>query len=355
MQPPPPAPLDLVGMTEALVSLGVILGLGLAVVVVISLLKSARVVPQRQQFVIERLGKYSRTLDAGFHILIPFIDKVAYKHSMKEIAIDVPSQTCITKDNIAVSVDGILYMQVVDAKAASYGIEDYVFASAQLAQTTLRSEIGKIELDRTFEERESINAHVVDAVDKASDPWGVKILRYEIKDIMPPETVRDALEKQMRAERQRRAVVAQSEGERQAKINISEGDKQEMINVSEGEKLRQINEAEGRAREIELIAEATANGLRRVAEAIGAPGGADAVNLRVAEQYVHEFGKLAKENNTMILPANLADVGAVVATALKTMAAVGAGEGPAAPPGVSAGPAAPPQSPSTRPGPPPIG
>jgi len=313
------------GMTDAIVSLSVILGLGLAVVVIISLLKTARVVPQRRQFVVERLGKYSRTLDAGFHILIPFIDKVAYKHSMKEIAIDVPSQTCITKDNIAVSVDGILYMQVVDAKAASYGIEDYVFASAQLAQTTLRSEIGKIELDRTFEERETINAHVVDAVDKASDPWGVKILRYEIKDIMPPETVRDALEKQMRAERERRAVVAQSEGERQAKINISEGDKQEMINVSEGEKLRQINEAEGRAREIELIAEATANGLRRVAEAINAPGGTDAVGLRVAEQYVHEFGKLAKENNTMILPANLADVGAVVATALKTMEAVGGG------------------------------
>jgi len=261
-------------------------------------------------------------LDAGFHILIPFIDIVAYKHSLKEIAIDVPSQTCITKDNISVAVDGILYMQVVDAKAASYGIENYMFASSQLAQTTLRSEIGKIELDRTFEERDIINAAVVDAVDRASNPWGVKILRYEIKDILPPETVRDALEKQMRAERERRAVVAQSEGERQAQINVSEGHKQQMINLSEGEKLKQINEAEGRAKEIELIAIATAEGLRKVAEAINEPGGVDAVNLRVAEQYVQEFGNLAKINNTMIIPANLADISSVVATAMKTLSAI---------------------------------
>lgn len=296
-----------------------ILGLGFTALVVVALFKTARIVPQRQQFVVERLGKYSRSLDAGFHILIPFLDKVAYKHSLKEVAIDVPSQMCITKDNIAVEIDGILYLQVVDAKAASYGIENYMFASSQLAQTTLRSEIGKIELDRTFEERETINSEVVQAVDKASNPWGVKILRYEIKDILPPATVRDALEKQMRAERERRAVVAESEGEKEAKINVSEGLKQEAINLSEAEKQKQINEAEGKAEEIQLIATATALGIRKVAEAIEAPGGSEAVNLRVAEQYIKEFGNLAKENNTMILPSNLTDVGSMVATITKTL------------------------------------
>lgn len=296
-----------------------ILGLGLTVIVVIALFKSARVVPQRQQIVIERLGKFSRTLEAGFHILVPFIDRVAYRHSMKEFAVDVPSQTCITKDNIAVEIDGVLYYQIVDAKAASYGIDDFRFATSQLAQTTLRSEIGKIELDKTFEERETINAQVVDAVDKASEPWGVKILRYEIKDILPPHSVRDALEKQMRAERERRAVVAESEGQRQAKINVSEGMRQEAINLSEAEKMKQINVAEGKAREIELIASATATGLRMVAEAINAPGGSEAVSLRVAEQYIREFGNLAKTNNTILLPTNLGDVGSMVATIMKTM------------------------------------
>ena len=291
----------------------------IAVLVIITLFNTARVVPQRQQFVVERLGKYSRTLDAGFHILIPFMDKVAYKHTLKEQAFDVPSQTCITKDNIAVEVDGVIYMQVVDARAASYGIEGYVFATSQLAQTTLRSEIGKIDLDRTFEERETINAQVVSAVDRAAEPWGVKILRYEIKDIMPPESVRDALEKQMRAERERRAVVAESEGQRQARINVSEGEKQETINLSEAEKLKQINEAEGRAQEIRLIAEATAQGIREVANSINEPGGRDAVNLRVAEQWVGEFGKLAKTNNTMIVPAQLGDVSTMIATAMSAM------------------------------------
>jgi len=298
-----------------------ILAIGLAVIILVTLFKTARIVPQRQQFVIERLGKYSRTLEAGFHILIPFLDKVAYKHSLKEIAIDVPSQTCITKDNIAVEIDGILYMQVMDAKSASYGIENYVFATSQLAQTTLRSEIGKIDLDKTFEERDTINSEVVHAVDKASDPWGVKILRYEIKDILPPATVRDALEKQMRAERERRAVVAESEGQKQAKINVSEGMRQEAINLSEAEKQKQINEAEGKAKEIELIAQATADGIRKVSEAINAPGGMDAVNLRVAEQYVREFGKLAQTNNTMILPSNLTDIGGIVGTITKTFQA----------------------------------
>ncbi|MCG8525680.1 MAG: paraslipin [Opitutales bacterium] len=296
-----------------------LLMIGFTIVVVVTLFKTAKVVPQRQQFVIERLGKYSRTLDAGFHFLIPFLDKVAYKHSLKERAFDVPSQQCITKDNISVEIDGILYLQVMDAKAASYGIENYEFASSQLAQTTLRSEIGKIELDRTFEERETINSEVVQAVDKASDPWGVKILRYEIKDIIPPTSVKDALEKQMRAERERRAVVAESEGERQAKINVSEGMKQESINISEAEKIRQINEAQGKAEEIELIATATAEGLRKVADAINAPGGSEAMNLRVAEQYVKEFGNLAKETNTLILPQSMSDVGSFVGTITKTL------------------------------------
>lgn len=298
-----------------------LLTLGVLLIFVITVFKTARVVPQRQQFVVERLGKYSRTLDAGFHFLIPFLDKVAYKHSLKERAIDVPSQQCITKDNISVEVDGILYMQIMDAKAASYGIENYEFGASQLAQTTLRSEIGKIELDRTFEERETINAQVVEAVDKASNPWGVKILRYEIKDIVPPVSVKDALEKQMRAERERRAVVAQSEGERQAKINVSEGMKQETINISEADKMRQINEAEGKAREIELIATATAQGLRMVAEALNSPGGLEAMNLRVAEQYVREFGKLAQTTNTLILPQNMSDVGSFVAAVTKTLEA----------------------------------
>jgi regulator of protease activity HflC (stomatin/prohibitin superfamily) len=299
--------------------ISLILAIGFSIFVIITVAKTARIVPQREQFVIERLGKYSRTLDAGFHILIPFLDKVAYKHSMKEIAVDVAQQTCITRDNIQVDIDGVIYLQVVDARAASYGITDYYFATTQLAQTTLRSEIGKIELDKTFEERDVINSRVVETVDKAAEPWGIKVLRYEVKDIMPPASVTDALEKQMRAERERRAVVAKSEGERQAQINVSEGAKQEMINLSEGQKLKQINEAEGKASEIRLIAEATAHGLRTIAAAINEEGGLDAVNLRVAEQYVKEFGQLAKTNNTLIIPSNLGDVGGMVATVMKSM------------------------------------
>ena len=297
----------------------IILAIGAAIFAVVVIIKTARVVPQSQQFVIERLGKYSSTLDAGFHFLFPFLDKVAYRHSLKEQAVDVPSQTCITKDNISVSVDGILYMQVVNARDASYGIENYTFATSQLAQTTLRSEIGKIELDRTFEERETINAQVVEVVDRASEPWGVKVLRYEIKDIVPPDSVKDALEKQMRAERERRAVVAESEGERQAKINVSEGEKQEVINLSQAEKQKQINEAEGKAREITLIAQATADGLKSIAQAVKQPGGIDAVNLRVAEQYIREFGELARTTNTLILPSNLGDIGSSVAAIMKTI------------------------------------
>lgn len=299
-----------------------LISLAFLVLVVIALAKTARIVPQRSAFIVERLGKYAKTLEAGFHVLVPFVDRVSYKHTLKEEAIDVPSQACVTKDNIQVVVNGVLYLQVVDAKLASYGINDYRYAAMQLAQTTLRSVVGKIELDKTFEERETINTQVVLALDEAAKPWGVKVLRYEIADIELPATILDALEKQMRAERERRAVVAQSEGEREAKINVSEGMKQETINLSEADKQRQINEAEGRAREIQLIAEATAEGLRRVAEAINTEGGKDAVGLRVAEQYVREFGKLAKTNNTMILPAELSNIGSAVAAITKTMESV---------------------------------
>ncbi len=295
--------------------LGPIIAAGLAALVIITLLNTARIVPQKSAFVVERLGKYSRTLKAGFHILTPFLDRVAYKHSMKEVAVDVPPQMCITRDNIAVEVDGVLYLQVTDPVKASYGIENFLFASTQLSQTTMRSEIGKLELDKTFEERDSINHAIIAAVDKASDPWGVKITRYEIKNIHPPQSVRDALEKQMRAEREKRATIAESEGNRQARINVAEGAKQDAIKTSEGEKLKRINEAEGRSEEIKMVATATAEGIRAIAAAIQVPGGEDAVNLRVAEQYINEFGKLAKESNTMIIPSNLSEVGGMVAAA----------------------------------------
>lgn len=299
-----------------------LIAMAFLVFVVIAVAKTARIVPQRSAFVVERLGKYVKTLEAGFHLLIPFVDRVAYSHTLKENALDVPRQACVTRDNIQIVVDGVLYLQVVDPKQASYGIQDYNYAAMQLAQTTLRSVIGKIDLDKTFEERESINQRVVEVLDEAAATWGVKVLRYEIADIELPATILDALEKQMRAERERRAVVAQSEGERQAKINVSEGMKQETINLSEADKLRQINEAEGKATEIGLIAQATADGLRAVAEAINTAGGKDAVALRVAEQYVHEFGKLAKTNNTMILPAELSNIGSAVAAITKTLDSV---------------------------------
>jgi regulator of protease activity HflC (stomatin/prohibitin superfamily) len=293
-------------------NIGTIVTIGIVILVVITIIKTARIVPQKSAFIVERLGKYAKTLEAGFHILFPFIERVAYKHSLKEVAVDVPSQSCITRDNIAVEVDGVLYLQVMDPAKASYGIENYMFASTQLAQTTMRSEVGKLELDRTFEERENINAAIIQAVDKASDPWGVKITRYEIKNIEPPDSVKDALEKQMRAEREKRAAIAESEGQRQAITNVAEGDKQEAIKKSEGEKMKRINEAEGRAKEIELVATATAEGIRKIAESIKSPGGEEAVNLRVAEQYIKEFGKLAKENNTVIIPSNLSDIGGMV-------------------------------------------
>lgn len=291
------------------------LAIVIIVIVAITIFKCARVVPQKKAYIIERLGKYSGTLEAGFHLLVPVLDRVAYKHTLKEQAIDVPPQSCITRDNISVEVDGILYLKVIDPVKASYGIADYLFASEQLAQTTMRSEMGKLDLDRSFEERENINAAIVEAVDKASDPWGVKVTRYEIKNITPPQSIRDAMEKQMRAEREKRAQIAESEGDRQAKINRAEGEKQEAIAKSEGEKMRRINEAEGKSKEILLVAEATANGLRTIAEAVQQPGGADAVNLQLAEGYIAEFGKLAKAGNTMIIPADLANVAGFIKAA----------------------------------------
>jgi len=301
------------------IEFGTILSLLILLIVIIAVAKTAQIVPQRSAYVVERLGRFHSVLDAGFHLMIPFVDKVAYKHTMKEEAIDVPQQACVTKDNIQIHVDGVIYMQVIDPKAASYGIEDYRYGAIQLAQTTLRSVIGKIELDKSFEERAVINERVVDVLTDASEPWGVKVLRYEVADIRLPESIKDALEKQMRAERERRAVVAESEGAREAKINVSEGQRQEMINVSEGHMQQQINAAKGRSEEIRLIAEATASGLERIAQAINQPGGSDAVSLRIAEQYVDQFGKLASTNNTMILPAELSDIGAVVAGLAQTL------------------------------------
>jgi len=295
--------------------MSLIVALVVTFVVVIVLFKTAVVVPQQNAFVVERLGKFNRKLDAGFHILFPFLDKVSYKHTLKEQAVDIAEQICITNDNVQVGVDGVLYMQVLDPARASYGIGNYMFAISQLAQTTLRSEIGKIALDRTFEERGTINSNVVSELDKASDPWGVKVLRYEIKNINPPHDVLSAMEKQMRAEREKRAVVLTSEGVRDAKVNEAEGEKQRVIKESEAAKTQQINEAQGEAEAILAVATATAEGLRKVANAVIDQGGAEAMQLRIAEQYIGEFGNLAKTGNTFVVPANLADLTSMMALA----------------------------------------
>ncbi len=289
--------------------------IALAVVVVILVAKTSTVVPQQSAYVIENLGKYSRTLQAGFHILLPFFERIAYRHSLKEIALDIAEQVCITRDNVQVAVDGILYMQVLDPHLASYGITNYGFAITQLAQTTLRSEIGKIELDRTFEARGVINANVASELDKASAPWGVKVLRYEIKNITPPRDILQAMEKQMRAEREKRAVILASEGERDAKINAAEGDKQRVIKQSEANKQRQINEAEGQAAAILAVATATAEGLRQVGIALSDRGGIEAMQLRIGEEYVKQFGNLAQSGTTLIVPANLTDLASIVTMA----------------------------------------
>jgi regulator of protease activity HflC (stomatin/prohibitin superfamily) len=301
--------------------------LAVVALVVFVIARTAVIVPQQSAYVIEQLGKYSKTLRAGFHILVPFMERVAYKHSLKEQALDIPEQVCITKDNVQVSVDGILYMQVLEPERASYGISDYVFAIAQLVQTTLRSEIGKIELDRTFEERGAINANVVTELDKATQPWGVKVLRYEIRNITPPTDVLTAMEKQMRAEREKRAVVLTSEGERDAKINQAEGEKQRVIKESEASRQQQINVAQGEAEAILAVANATAEGLERVARALSQQGGEQAMQLRVAEEYIGQFGNLAKAGNTLVVPANLSDVAGMIALATKVVQGAGSAKG----------------------------
>ena len=294
---------------------GLVVALALAAVVIFVIVKTAVVVPQQNAYIVENLGKYSRTLESGFSLLIPFVERVAYRHSLKERAIDVEEQICITADNVQVGVDGVLYLQVMDARKASYGIGDYLFAISQLAQTTLRSEIGKIELDKTFEERSHINLRIVEELDQASNPWGVKVLRYEIRNINPPHDVLTAMEKQMRAEREKRATVLESEGDRDAKINQAEGEKQRVIKESEAAKQQQINEAEGEAAAILAVAQATAEGLKKVAEALNAEGGDKAMQLRVAEDYLERFGNLAKAGNTLIVPANLSDVASMIGAA----------------------------------------
>ena len=306
----------------------------LVIVVFIVIAKTAVVVPQQTAFVVERLGRYRATLGAGFHILIPFIDVVRAKVSLKENATDIPEQTCITRDNVQVGVDGILYFKVLNPERSTYGVADFLYAISQLAQTTLRSEIGKIDLDKTFEERGTINALVVEELDKASEPWGVKVLRYEIKNITPPRDVLDAMEKQMRAEREKRAVILASEGSRESAVNTAEGQKQQVIKQSEATKQQRINEAEGQAAAILAVAEATAEGIRKVAAAMQAPGGDEAVRLRVAEQYITQFGQIAKQGTTLVVPANLTDVASIIQTAMAAAGRPGGASPDPTPPSV---------------------
>jgi len=291
----------------------------LALVLLIVLSRTAVVVPQQSAYIVERLGRYNGVLNAGFHVLVPFMDSIRYRHSLKEDAMDIPEQICITRDNVQVGVDGVLYLKVLNPERASYGISDYRFAITQLAQTTLRSEVGKIELDRTFEERSHINIEVVQELDKASEPWGVKVLRYEIKNITPPKDVLAAMEKQMRAEREKRAAILTSEGHRDSAINMAEGDKQQVIKASEANRQQRINEAEGQASAILAVANATAEGIRQLASATQSPGGTQAVQLRVAEQYIGQLGNLAKESNTLVVPANLTDVASMMALAMNAI------------------------------------
>src|SRR5918994_2125322 len=298
---------------------GLIVFFILAVLVLIIIAKTAIVVLQQSAYVVERLGRFHATLGAGFHVLLPFVDTIRYRHSLKEIAVDIPAQVCITRDNVQVGVDGVLYLKVLNPERASYGISDYMFAISQLAQTTLRSEVGKIDLDRTFEERTNINTSVVSELDKASEAWGVKVLRYEIKNITPPADILAAMEKQMRAEREKRAVILTSEGQRDAAINTAEGEKQQVIKASEATRQQQISEAEGQAQAILAVASATAEGIRRVAEASQMAGGTEAIQLRVAEQYIAEFGKVINNADTIILPATLSDVAGMITTAMQVV------------------------------------
>lgn len=293
-----------------------ILPIVLAILAIIIILRSVKVVPQQSAYVVQRLGKFKEVLQPGINFIIPFFDNVAYKHSLKEIAMDIPEQVCITKDNVQMAVDGVVFLQVVDAMRASYGISNYKFAVIQLAQTIMRSEIGRIDLDKTFEERGNINSAIVSAIDEASIGWGVKTLRYEIKNITPPKTVLMAMEKQMQAEREKRAVILTSEGEKQSAINMAEGQKQKVVLESEALRQQKINEAEGDAEAIRAVAMATADGIRAVAATLTEKGGMEAVQLRVAENLVEQYGKLAKAGNTLILPANFADIGSMISAAM---------------------------------------
>lgn len=295
------------------------LSLVLFVIAVVFVVKTINVVPQQHALVVERLGKYHATLGPGLHIVLPFIDRVAYKHSLKEIPLDVPSQVCITKDNTQLQVDGILYFQVTDAMRASYGSSNYISAITQLAQTTLRSVIGRMELDKTFEERDQINKAIVNAIDESAANWGVKVLRYEIKDLTPPKEILHAMQAQITAEREKRALIAASEGRKQEQINIASGEREAAIARSEGEKQAAINRAQGQAAAILSIAEASAEALRKTAAAIREPGGSDAVNLKVAEQYVNAFSQLAKTNNSLIVPANMGDISGLIAGAMQVV------------------------------------
>ncbi len=286
----------------------------IALLVVVSLFKAAKVVPNQEAYVIERLGKYKATLNAGFHILIPFFDVVAYKRSLKEEVLDVPQQTCITKDNVSVGIDGVIYLQVVNASSSAYGIDNYYTGAIQLAQTSLRSAIGKLELDKTFEGRENINKEVIEALNLATIPWGIKVLRYEIKDIAPPQTVMQAMEKQMQAEREKRAIIAESEGKKEAEINRAEGEKKALIAKSEGDMTAMKNKAEGEATAIETVALATAKSIKLVAEELQSEGGQASVNFRIAEKWIEQYGNIAKEGTTMIVPQNIGDASTMVAT-----------------------------------------
>ncbi|MBS0327097.1 MAG: paraslipin [Proteobacteria bacterium] len=291
----------------------------LFIVILVAIVKTIRVVPQQRAWIVERLGRFHAVLQPGLNFVVPLVDRVAYRHDLREIPLDVPPQVCITKDNTQLQVDGILYFQVTDARLASYGSTNYVLAITQLAQTTLRSVIGRMELDRTFEERDQINAAVVSALDAAAPSWGVKVLRYEIKDLTPPAEILRAMQAQITAEREKRAVIATSEGKRQEQINLAEGARAAAIAQSEGEKQAEINQAQGQATATLVKAEATAKAIRQVAESIGAEGGMQAVNLRVAEQYIEQFGNLARTNNTLILPANVTDVAGLIATAMSVV------------------------------------
>ena len=300
-------------------SVGITIATFLVAMIVVVIIEGVRVVPQQSAWVVERLGKFHMTLLPGLNLILPFVDRVAYRHSLKEVPLDVPEQVCITKDNTQLAVDGIIYFQVVDPKLASYGTSDYVIAITQLAQTTLRSEVGKMELDKTFESRDEINRQIVAVLDEAGRTWGIKVLRYEIKSLTPPESILRAMQAQITAEREKRALIAKSEGQRQEEINLADGQRQAAILSSEGEKQAAINRAQGEASAIITVAEATANAVRQIASAIGTEGGLQAANLKVAELYIAAFGNLAKQGNTLIVPSNLTDVSTLVSTAMTVL------------------------------------